>query len=178
MDISWCSLSEMRYSAILCVTNPVCIQQKAPQSDASIDSGKSELKSAHIFIRSYWSMCGLHYWWPRAGCIAGHTSKIKGITDTIGFCVSASLVGKEWCTLLWWTNSIKATSNYKGIGIIIPVGDHCYPRHNLTLDPMGWPSSGNDFFRIRLRVTELPSTCYATVILWHEWQIKTALYFM
>ena len=28
---------------------------------------------------------------------------------------------------------------------------------------MGWPSSGNDIFRIRSRATELPSTCYATV---------------
>ena len=43
-------------------------------------------------------------------------------------------------------------------------GDHCYPRHNLTLDPMGWHSSGNEFFKIESRVTELPSTWYATVL--------------
>ena len=29
---------------------------------------------------------------------------------------------------------------------------------------MGWPSSGNEIFRIKSRVTELPSTCYATVL--------------
>ena len=62
----------------------------------------------------------------------------------------------------------------------IPTWDHCYPRHNLTLDPMGWPSSGNDIFRIRSRVTELPSTCYATddmacveavqTATWNTWQ--------
>ena len=39
---------------------------------------------------------------------------------------------------------------------------------------MGWPSSGYEFFRIRSRVTELPSTCYATVIV--EEQVKNAYF--
>ena len=51
---------------------------------------------------------------------------------------------------------------------VVLTGDHWYPRHNLTLDPMGWPSSGNGILRIRSRVTELPSTCYATVL----WMFK------